>query len=347
MLVEGVAHLDQARAVFEAMLVGWQRQMLARGLKVATIESRLWLVRRFAVFTNDYPWRWAPGDVEDFTAALRSGSEPLVLSTIRGYQMQLNLFMEFVCDGRYGWVEVCEARFDSTPGMICHDWNTVRHSGDFEGRPGRRPLTVDELQDLFDHADNEVGRVAGSGRKGTWAAFRDATLMKTVFAWGLRRGEAVGLDAVDCHRHVGCPAFGSFGALHVRWGKAKRGGPPRRRTVISLFDWAVEGLSEYVNEVRPRFDPGNHPALWVTERRSRLSARAVDERFAQYRLALGLPAEIDLHCLRHSYVTHLVEAGYPERFVSEQVGHSASATTAIYTNPRELHRTRAKALVAC
>ena len=39
-----------------------------------------------------------------------------------------------------------------------------------------------------------------------------------------------------------------------------------------------------------------------------------------------------LHCLRHSYVTHLIEFGYPERFVQEQVGHAYAATTAIYTS---------------
>ena len=39
-----------------------------------------------------------------------------------------------------------------------------------------------------------------------------------------------------------------------------------------------------------------------------------------------------LHCLRHSYVTHLIEFGYPERFVSEQVGHTYASTTAIYAS---------------
>jgi site-specific recombinase XerD len=331
-LVRGVVHLDPAAALFVAMVDGWERQMLARGLKVATIEQRTWLVRRFAEFTNEYPWAWTPGDVEDFAVALRSERPPRALSTIRGYQTQLGLFCEFACDPRYGWADACEQQVGARPAIVVHDWNRIRHVDGFEGRPGRRPLTLDELQDLFDHADGEVARVAASGRKGTLAAYRDASLLKTVFAWGLRRGECVGLDVADCHRHASCPQFDGYGALAVRWGKAKRGGPPRRRTVISLFDWAVEALAEYVSEVRPRFDPGGHPALWVTERRSRLSPRAIDDRFADYRQAIGLPDEIDLHCLRHSYVTHLVEAGYPERFVSEQVGHSASSTTAIYTS---------------
>ena len=44
-----------------------------------------------------------------------------------------------------------------------------------------------------------------------------------------------------------------------------------------------------------------------------------------------MPGELDLHSLRHSYVTHLVEQGCPERFVTDQVGHAYAATTAIYT----------------
>ena len=41
---------------------------------------------------------------------------------------------------------------------------------------------------------------------------------------------------------------------------------------------------------------------------------------------------LSLHCLRHSYVTHLIEYGYPERFVQEQVGHAYASTTAIYAS---------------
>ena len=47
---------------------------------------------------------------------------------------------------------------------------------------------------------------------------------------------------------------------------------------------------------------------------------------------LGFALALSLHCLRHSYVTHLIEHGYPERFVTEQVGHTYASTTAIYTS---------------
>ena len=64
------AHLDEERAVFEAMLTGWE-----------------WLVRRFTEFAQCYPWAWMPSDVEDFTVSLTSDPDRLALSTIRGYHV--------------------------------------------------------------------------------------------------------------------------------------------------------------------------------------------------------------------------------------------------------------------
>ena len=67
-LVSGVAHLDEERAVFEAMLTGWERQQGSRMLAAETVRARLQLVRRFAAFAEGHPWAWGPGDVEDFTS---------------------------------------------------------------------------------------------------------------------------------------------------------------------------------------------------------------------------------------------------------------------------------------
>ena len=49
------------------------------------------------------------------------------------------------------------------------------------------------------------------------------------------------LDTVDFRAHPKLPEFGGYGQVHVRWGKAKRGGGPQRRTVLTVFDWAVGG----------------------------------------------------------------------------------------------------------
>ncbi|MFF4448750.1 tyrosine-type recombinase/integrase [Streptomyces sp. NPDC001502] len=99
-------------------------------------------------------------------------------------------------------------------------------------------------------------------------------------------------------------------------------------------------MQEWVEEVRGGFSPGRHPALWISERRSRLGGRRLDEIFSNIREHAGLPAELDLHCLRHTYITHLIEFGYPERFVQEQVGHSYAATTALYTWVSDEYRNR-------
>jgi len=333
-LVEGVRHLDEAAAVFDAMVEGWSRQQLSRRLGETTVRRRAKLLRRFVEFCGEYPWGWTPSDVEDFTTALMSGPDRRATSTIGGYQVDLRVFCDYLTDARYEWPGECERRFGAVPIQVCHEWNTIAHLADYEGNPERRPFTYDELQAFFDHADARVERIAGSGRKGALAALRDAQLFKTAYAFGLRRHELVRLDIADLRLNPHVKAWGRFGSLHVRYGKAARGGPPRRRTVLAVpeFDWAIDGLRQWVEHGRARFEAGAHPALWVTERTSRVSVRYVDERFAQLRDEAGLPGELTPHCLRHSYVTHLVEFGYPERFVQEQVGHSYASTTAIYTS---------------
>ena len=68
--------------------------------------------------------------------------------------------------------------------------------------------------------------------------------------------------------------------------------------------------------------------------------RSINEAFTTARDAAGLDLSLDLHCLRHYYVTHLVEFDYPEKFVSTQVGHTYAATTAIYTGVSDEYRNR-------
>jgi integrase len=251
-LISGAVQLRPEEAMFEAMLKGWQAQQKARGLKEETVHDRVQLVRRFHALLNEFPWQWVPADVDEWSAYL-AGEQHLAPSTIRAYQGDVRLFTEFLIDPRYGWVPACEEAFGTFPVAICHEWNTVAHLNGYEGRPEARPFTREELQLFFDYADEQVERAVRSKRKGALAAYRDATLFKVIYGWGLRRTEAAQLDVVDFGRNPHAPQFGRFGMLNVRYGKAKKGQPPRRRNVLSAMGWAVQAVADYVEQIRPRF----------------------------------------------------------------------------------------------
>ena len=339
-LVPGLGLLNPETSVLDGMVQGWEIQQHVRFLKADTIRRRTSVVRRMVDFSNLYPWQWTAPEIEAFITSLTSGESPIVSSTARSYTGDLRMFLEYLTDGRYGWQKACLERFGEAPRQVLDEWNTVVHASDYEGRPGRRPLTYDEVQQLFDAADDRVDRARAQKKKGVLSAHRDAVILKTVYAFGLRRREAWGLDLADLRHNPKVPDFGQFGALMVRWGKSSRGGQPRRRTVMLVpeMDWVVPVLRHWLDEVRPGFDPGKHPALWVTERRGRLDWRGINTAFAEARNAAGLDSALDLHCLRHSFVTHLVEFDYPERFVQEQVGHAYASTTAIYTGVSDAYR---------
>ncbi len=314
-------------ALFEAMLEGWGRQHAARRLSHSITRDRQRTVRRFQEFSGSWPWEWRADQLEAWVAV-----GGWAHSTVRSYEAAIALFLEFVRDPHYEWAGTCLETFGCVPAQICHEENLAAHVSDYEGRPERRPFTRLELQALFDTADDAVEEAARSARKGWLGAFRDATLIKVTYAWGLRRRETAMLDTFDFTPNPAAPELGSFGVCHVRFGKAMRGSPPRRRAVASVMPWAVDALSDYVSEVRPLHgEPARGPALWLTERGERVSLRTIDERFAAWRREAGLPSELSIHCLRHSYASHLIEDGADPLFVQHQLGHSFPSTTAGYT----------------
>lgn len=226
--------------------------------------------------------------------------------------------------------------------QVVTEWNSYHHTTPYEGDPGRRPLTYDEVQALFDAADGLVESIRCRGRKGAIAAQRDAIVLKVVYAFGLRRRELWGLDLADLHGNPKVPEYGKAGCLFVRWGKSSRGGPPKRRSVLLVpeMDWVVASVRQWIDELRPMFGPTGHPALFLSERAGRLSLRSINRAFNDAREEAGLPGELDLHSLRHSYVTHLIEFDYPERFVQDQVGHQYASTTAVYAGVSDDYRHR-------
>ena len=326
-----VTPLHPEDRVFEAMLAGWARQQRGgRQLKQATVDDRVSVARRFQRFVDEYPWNWTAGMVDEWSHHL-IGELRLAGSTIRGYQTTLRLFCDYITSPYYQWPQECEARFGTHPVQVCHEWNTAAHVADYEGSPQRRPMTRKEIQLLLDHADAQVEEKIRLGRKGALAAYRDATVFKVMYGWGLRCRETAMLEVTDFYRNAKAPELGRFGALQVRYGKSSKGSAPKRRTVLTVKPWAAEAVEDYLTNIRPRYGARDKQVLWPTERGGRLRPREIEDRFAQYCDELALDKTLVPHCLRHSYVTHLIEDGADAKFVQDQVGHAYASTLAVYT----------------
>jgi len=333
----GVRHLQAADQVLEEMLSGWRRQQLARNLALATIESRERLVRRFLGFTNEMPWHWTVQHVDEFFGDLRA-EHSLRQSTVRAYQNALRLFCAYLIEPGYGWDRVCEQHFGSHPTQVCFEWNTAAHTQDNEQDPRKRAFTRRELQAFFDRADAEVTRTRSLGRKGWLPAMRDAVLFKTAYAWGLRRNEVVHLQSVDFARNPHAREFGRYGLLHVRYGKANAGSAPKRRSVLTVFDWSSEVIGHWIDQGLPLLENGLD--LFPSERGTLVSTVALSARFRRYRDELGQDKGLDMHSFRRSYITHLIEDGTDALFVQQQAGHEHASTTALYTCVSGDYRTR-------
>lgn len=327
-VVPSVPLLHPESQTVREMLEGFRNQQLCRNLSHGTIEKRQRIVQRFLDYTNEFPWTWTPSMVEEFFGDLRSehGSRQ---STVRSYQGALRGFCSYVSNPDYGWDRLCEQRFGNHPAQVFFAWNTAAHVQDDESAPTKRPFTLKEMQAVFDHADDQVAIIASSGRKGWLPAYRDAVMFKVAYSYGLRFNELRHLQTVDFGRNPHAREFGRYGLVHVRYGKAKKGSPPKHRSVLTVFDWTSEVIADWLQHGQPFMDDGID--LFPSERGALVSEDAVLTRLRRYCNDLGLSDGLDLHSFRRSYATHLIEAGWDPLFVQHQMGHEHASTTSLYT----------------
>lgn len=183
-----------------------------------------------------------------------------------------------------------------------------------------------------------MSAVAASGRKGWLPAYRDAVMFKIAYSYGLRFNELCHLQTVDFARNPQAKEFGKFGLVYVRYGKAKKGSPPKRRSVLTVFDWTPEVLTDWLQNGQLYMDDGID--LFPSERGNLVSETTLIRRFRRYCDDLDLAPGLDLHSFRRSYATHLLEAGWDAMFVQHQLGHEHASTTAIYSCVSSDYRTR-------
>ena len=153
---------------------------------------------------------------------------------------------------------------------------------------------------------------------------RDRALFELLYATGLRVSEAAGLDLEDI----------DFSSRLLRvLGKGNK------ERIAPFGEEAGEALSAYlpVREERRRIatrdtavDDGE--PLFVNARGGRLTTRSMARLLKQRLRAAGLSADISPHSLRHSFATHLLEAGADLRAIQELLGHASLSTTQKYTH---------------
>jgi integrase/recombinase XerC len=150
---------------------------------------------------------------------------------------------------------------------------------------------------------------------------RDAAILETLYASGMRAGELVKLDIED---------------LDLPQGIAHVIGKGDKERIVLLGDSAVDAIAAYVENARGRLIPDKTAipkgALFVNRFGRRISDRGVRKMFDKYCAAASANLKITPHVLRHTFATHLLAGGADLRFVQELLGHSSVATTQIYTH---------------
>jgi integrase/recombinase XerC len=149
------------------------------------------------------------------------------------------------------------------------------------------------------------------------ACYRDVAILETIYSCGLRISELSGLLAedIDWHEQI----------VRVR-------GKGRKERLLPIGRPALGAIERYWATLEQC--PSGHTPVFLgeTRRRDRLSSRIIDHRLKKYLVLAGLDPSLTPHKLRHSYATHLLDAGADLRSVQELLGHAHLVTTQVYTH---------------
>jgi integrase/recombinase XerD len=190
--------------------------------------------------------------------------------------------------------------------------------------PARLPRVVatDLLTALLDAPDAS----SASG-------LRDRAILELLYATGARVSEVSALDVSDVDRQQG---------------QVTLVGKGDKQRIVPLYSHAVRRIGDYLRDGRARHAraagakaPSN--ALFLNRLGTRMSDGAIRRMMKRHLEAVGGPANISPHSLRHTFATHLLEGGADLRTVQELLGHVALSTTQVYTHVsvkrlRDVHR---------
>jgi integrase/recombinase XerC len=247
------------------------------------------------------PPPWAQLNRDDFRAYLRSlGRRALSRAAIRLRFSALQTFYKF---------HVRRGRLEAVPikGMILP-------------RPGRRLpqfLTVQQMKELLAAPFKELKAHRQGGGADASSCARDAAILEVIYSCGLRISELCGLRVED-----------------IQWEeqRVRVRGKGKKERQVPIGAPALDAIAAYWRTLREA--PGTTmPVFYAAPHRPEpVAPRVVQLRLKNYLEAAGLDPRLTPHKLRHSYATHLLDAGADLRSVQELLGHANLATTQIYTH---------------
>ncbi len=167
-------------------------------------------------------------------------------------------------------------------------------------------LDVQQINTLLDAPDTT-----------TMLGARDKAILETIYSAGLRISELVGLNIEDLNEFEE--------AVKIR-GKGKK------ERLTPLGRAAIRAITHYLAMRGQAASKPQKGPLFVNRAGKRISDRSIRRKLNKYMILAGIPAHISPHTLRHSFATHMLNAGADLRSVQEMLGHENLSTTQIYTH---------------
>ncbi|MEM7717867.1 MAG: tyrosine recombinase XerC [Pseudomonadota bacterium] len=168
-----------------------------------------------------------------------------------------------------------------------------------------RPLAEDAALSMLDIVEAQTDS--------DWVAARDVAVLTLLYGCGLRISEALALTSSD-----------------IPLGQTLRiVGKGSKERLVPVLPAARDTVARYL-QLCP-FEQSDDTPVFRGVRGGPLSPRQVQKAMASARSVLGLPATATPHAMRHSFATHLLNAGGDLRSIQELLGHASLSTTQAYT----------------
>lgn len=176
-------------------------------------------------------------------------------------------------------------------------------------------LSIGDIQKFLDAPLKKFS----DGRLGEFAALRDTAVFEFLYSTGCRISEAISVKWGDIDF--------SRGTLIV----TGKGSKERLVILGSKALAALLRLKDHLSATCGALVLGDSH-VFLSDRLEKASARFIERRMKTYLRESGLPEDLSPHKLRHSFATHLLDAGADLRSVQEMLGHASLSTTQIYTH---------------